>query len=144
MNESYQPLTYPETNIASRKENERNIHRKTKQERDATINENTVNIRKVKSMPPGTNLYQINTENENDFKIGLHLNASGHPEVQVNGSTKKFVQYIHQAVLNFMREYSIPVKIFCRHVLQNADVSISNYISPIIEILRERKYGLII
>ena len=31
MNESYQPLTYPETNIASRKENERNIRQKREQ-----------------------------------------------------------------------------------------------------------------
>ena len=80
-------------------------------------------IQTIKVLPQTQKFYPLNSRSDNTFQISLNLDEFGNPTVNLNGNQKKFIQHIHQAVLNFMRDNKIPAASFCKHVLNNDQVS---------------------
>ena len=56
------------------------------------------------------------------FKIGLTFDPFGKREVILSGNKEKFISFIHQTILSFLREHKIPVKSFCQSVLRRTEV----------------------
>lgn len=56
------------------------------------------------------------------FKIGLTFDPFGKREVILSGNKEKFISFIHQTILSFLREHKIPVKSFCQSVLHRTEV----------------------
>ena len=80
-------------------------------------------VQKVKILNPGQRFYPLdNIKSQENYNISLNFDEYGNHVVLLTGSKKKFIQHIHQAVLNFMRDHKIPVKSFCRNVLNKEEV----------------------
>jgi len=82
---------------------------------------NSGEVQKLKLVSPGQKFYPMNSKSDENFQICLKLDEYGRPTVSLTGNQKKFIQHIHQAVLNFMRDHKIPVSSFCQHVLQKRE-----------------------
>ena len=88
-----------------------------------TILPNSGELQKVKILNPGQRFYPLdNIKSPENYNISLNFDEYGNHVVLLTGSKKKFIQHIHQAVLNFMRDHKIPVKSFCRNVLNKEEV----------------------
>ena len=85
---------------------------------------NSGEVEKVKVIAPTQRFYPMDSSKPAEsYKISLIFDEYSNPLVNLSGNKKKFIQHIHQAVLNFMRDHKIPDASFCQNVLNKEEVS---------------------